>query len=792
MTRLLPRNRAGICMETTGGASSKRWNPRCRIGYLYEHWFYPRLHSLAFYVRVRPNTSSNYWAVPRENPPHITPQSEKQPRDRRYGSSGCIFLGCMKIKKSWRKSGTRIKLDTRTRAPLPPIAAAASAKSLLRLPRTRDRLSSSEARAKWPGMHEKERQGSMLNEKRALDASDRDDSPPEPKRPKVPALASVIVEALKVDSLQKICSSLEPILRRVVSEEIERALSNLGPARISGGRVSPKRIEEPDGRNLHLRFRTMLSLPLFTGGKVEGEHGASILVVLIDANSGQVVSSGPEASAKLDVLVLEGDFNTEDDENWTEEDFESHIVKEREGKRPLLTGELQVSLKDGIGTLGEITFTDNSSWIRSRKFRLGLKIAAGYCEGIRIREAKTEAFMVKDHRGELYKKHYPPALKDEVWRLEKIGKDGSFHKKLYQHGIKTVEDFLKSFVRDPQRLRNILGGGMSNKMWDSLVEHAKTCALRDKYYVYYPDETRNTGAIFNDIYEFCGLIAGGQFCSAESLSDSQKDFADALVKKAYNNWKYVIEYDDSALLNYKKNKKAADLEKESLLAPSNYPTYDQHTSQMHSQSSVPLHQHSLEMLNAAEGGAISAGYDGNQAIGYSNLPQNADSKAHMPTESPSYVPQNNLSASTYQAGLSRNDSTQLGLTPMWQPSMKFQSFDQSVEHPEPAAYDDWSCHDTRNTNDFFLEEEIRLRSHEILENEDMQQLLRVSLYDDGYDFSSYIPSPFPAFNFDDHRSSTSGKAVVGWLKIKAAMRWGIFVRKKAAERRAAQLVELED
>lgn len=31
------------------------------------------------------------------------------------------------------------------------------------------------------------------------------------------SLCSVIVEALKVDSLQKLCSSLEPILRRVVS-----------------------------------------------------------------------------------------------------------------------------------------------------------------------------------------------------------------------------------------------------------------------------------------------------------------------------------------------------------------------------------------------------------------------------------------------------------------------------------------------------------------------------------------------------------------------------------------------
>ena len=143
-----------------------------------------------------------------------------------------------------------------------------------------------------------------------------------------------------------------------------------------------------------------MSLPLFTAGKVEGEQGAAIHIVLIDGNTGRVVTSGPESSVKLDVIVLEGDFNNEDDDNWTREEFESHVVKEREGKRPLLTGDLQVTLKEGVGTLGELTFTDNSSWIRSRKFRLGLKVASGCCEGIRVREAKTDAFTVKDHRGE--------------------------------------------------------------------------------------------------------------------------------------------------------------------------------------------------------------------------------------------------------------------------------------------------------------------------------------------------------------------------------------------------------
>lgn len=55
----------------------------------------------------------------------------------------------------------------------------------------------------------------------------------------------------------------------------------------------------------------------------------------------------------------------------------------------------------------------------------------------------------------VYKKHYPPALHDEVWRLDKIGKDGAFHKRLNKAGLYTVEDFLRLVVMDPQRLRNV-------------------------------------------------------------------------------------------------------------------------------------------------------------------------------------------------------------------------------------------------------------------------------------------------------------------------------------------------
>ncbi|XP_054802341.1 calmodulin-binding protein 60 B-like [Prosopis cineraria] len=623
-----------------------------------------------------------------------------------------------------------------------------------------------------------ERSGSMAREKRGLDSTSAEEDQPDRKRP---ALASVIVEALKVDSLQKLCSSLEPILRRVVSEEVERALAKLGPAKLSG-RTSPKRIEGPDGRILQLHFKTRLSLPLFTGGKVEGEQGASIHIVLIDGNTGHVITSGPESSVRLDVIVLEGDFNNEDDDNWSEEEFESHVVKEREGKRPLLTGDLQVTLKEGVGTLGELTFTDNSSWIRSRKFRLGLRVASGCCEGIRIREAKTEAFTVKDHRGELYKKHYPPALNDEVWRLEKIGKDGSFHKRLNKAGIVTVEDFLRLVVRDPQRLRNILGSGMSNKMWDVLVEHAKTCVLSGKLYVYYPEDARNVGVVFNNIYEFSGLITNEQYYSADYLSESQKVFVDTLVKKAYDNWMHVVEYDGESLINYNQNKTLGNSQPQLPMGSHDYSnSLDQQISIPSLPVAVPAGQPPMDS------GVAIGGYHDASAARFSMQAQHANLNSSIQFDGTDMTLQNQLMSSSDQPQLSRNED---GLT-LGPPQSGAPGF-QNVSMSNPSY---------RGFEDLFHEEEIRIRSHEMLENEDMQHLLRIfnmgghahtSFNAPEYGYpgtSAYVPTS--PVTYDDDRNRSSGKAVVGWLKLKAALRWGIFIRKKAAERRA-QLVELDD
>lgn len=63
---------------------------------------------------------------------------------------------------------------------------------------------------------------------------------------------------------------------------------------------------------------------------------------------------------------------------------------------------------------------------------------------------------------------------------------------------------------------------MSNKMWDALIEHAKTCVLSGKVYVFYSDDSRSVAVVFNNIYELNGLIAGEQYFPSDSLSDSQK------------------------------------------------------------------------------------------------------------------------------------------------------------------------------------------------------------------------------------------------------------------------------
>ncbi|XP_056171939.1 calmodulin-binding protein 60 D-like isoform X2 [Syzygium oleosum] len=308
------------------------------------------------------------------------------------------------------------------------------------------------------------------------------------------------------------------------------------------GWANAKSMGKNDVGNLRLQIQTKLSDLIFTGKKLEGEGGAHISFALINANTGDVVRSGLESSIKLDIVVLEGDFNNDDEDNWAQEEFENYVVKERERKGLLLTGDLQLTLKGGVGELGELIFMDNSSWNRSKRFRIGLKVASGYSGNTRIREAKTDAFRVKEHRGESNKKHYPPAFDDEVWRLEKIAKDGKSHQKLMEAGIHKVEDFLQKLFTDSKKLRQVLGKSITPKNWESLVDHAKTSA-KWKTYLDDPNGMRKHDAVFNTDHQLTGLIEDMVYFAPDRLSAQEKEPGDTIVEKAaFNNWNDVREF----------------------------------------------------------------------------------------------------------------------------------------------------------------------------------------------------------------------------------------------------------
>ncbi|OIT06177.1 PREDICTED: protein SAR DEFICIENT 1-like [Nicotiana attenuata] len=363
---------------------------------------------------------------------------------------------------------------------------------------------------------------------------------------KTPSFASVIKEVVMVNFLDNFCSALEPMLRRVVHEEVENGLRRCSR---SIGRSPSLRIKAMEPSNLRLIFNKKPSLPIFTNSKIVDSHGHPLQLLLVDATGDCLVPTTLASPIKVEIVVLDGDFPIgENEATWTNEEFNKNMVKERVGKRPLLTGELNITMRDGVVSLGDLEFTDNSSWIRSRKFRIGAKVVhVGKGQNnVRILEAMTDSFMVKDHRGELYKKHYPPALGDDVWRLEKIGKDGTFHKKLTSHGIKTVQDFLKLANIDSEKLRRILGSGMSEKMWEVTYRHAKTCEMGTKSYI----ARGTTYTLFlNPICQVVKAIINGQICHSRELRGIQRAYIENLVKDAYINWSSLEEVDGGLVMN---------------------------------------------------------------------------------------------------------------------------------------------------------------------------------------------------------------------------------------------------
>ncbi|KAI3803954.1 hypothetical protein L1987_32120 [Smallanthus sonchifolius] len=323
-----------------------------------------------------------------------------------------------------------------------------------------------------------------------------------------------------------------------VRDEMERALEKFFG---KSPRSPSDALQSTSTASLQLRFLTTLLPTYFTGSRIESEDTSAIKLVLFDANCNQIVSSGPLSSLKVMIVPLDGDFTADDHEDWSQSDFDAKVIPAREGKRPLLTGNLVITLKEGFADLDDVSFTDNSSWRRSRKFRLGAK--AQNATGVRVREARSEAFVVKDQRGESYKKHHPPSLGDDVWRLEKIAKDGVLYKRLGSRRIYTLKDFLQMYNTNESSLCTLLGGP-NNNIWKAIIKHAKACILDDKVYMY-SCVAVGIGLLFNSIFEVVGATFDGEnHLSMNQLNDFQKTMLEGLKLQVFKELDGMIPIDD--------------------------------------------------------------------------------------------------------------------------------------------------------------------------------------------------------------------------------------------------------
>uniref|UniRef100_A0A0E0FXU1 Calmodulin-binding protein-like n=1 Tax=Oryza nivara TaxID=4536 RepID=A0A0E0FXU1_ORYNI len=211
--------------------------------------------------------------------------------------------------------------------------------------------------------------------------------------------------------------------------------------------------DQNSSMQLRLQFVNSCSNSKYSTRKIEADDETPLKVAIYDHNN-EIMTCEPFSSMRVHIVAIHGDFDDDHKGHWTEEHFRSKIVTGRPGKEHLLSGKLYFRLQGGVGYLNSAKFQDNSSFVPSKRLKLGV-MAADERISQRIQEGITESFAVKDVRGYSTKKNLNPSPCDPVYKLNKIAMNGDRHKLLEKNGIKIVGDFLSFYDRSPEDLRKI-------------------------------------------------------------------------------------------------------------------------------------------------------------------------------------------------------------------------------------------------------------------------------------------------------------------------------------------------
>jgi hypothetical protein len=132
--------------------------------------------------------------------------------------------------------------------------------------------------------------------------------------------------------------------------------------------------------------------PVYTDKEITDVNNKAIKVALFEGD--KKITTGPFSKAQIEILVLHGGFYKKCRGNWTEEEFDKHIVQGRDEQAQVLG---TVHLTNGEAELNQIRFREGSC-------RKKIVLAARVCKTENTPGGVLEAIMkpveVKDRRNE--------------------------------------------------------------------------------------------------------------------------------------------------------------------------------------------------------------------------------------------------------------------------------------------------------------------------------------------------------------------------------------------------------
>uniref|UniRef100_A0ACD6A8D2 Uncharacterized protein n=1 Tax=Avena sativa TaxID=4498 RepID=A0ACD6A8D2_AVESA len=317
-----------------------------------------------------------------------------------------------------------------------------------------------------------------------------------------------------------IMGSIQDTIRSVLRTEIQERQAALLP----NGVYEPSReISEglPENGSISGLFKLQFvdaqrpNDPLYTGSPVKWQDGENAKVAIF--RNGKQIMDGDLSKLQIEILPVPADFFTEQGQSeFPKEEFNKKIYSYK-GKESVLT---TVNLKNGEAYLGSFFFTESSY---GKKLRLIARVKR-HLRTVRVQEAITDPFVVKDRRSESNEKSNLPSKGDAVHQLKKISQKGKRCIALTGEKITTVKHLLRQYHKDKAGLQKLTG--MKKEDWGRMINHATTCDPGNETYSYRVAEGE---LLFNDFYNLVGMMINGLYIPVRDLDQFQQ--------LKLNNWK---------------------------------------------------------------------------------------------------------------------------------------------------------------------------------------------------------------------------------------------------------------